>query len=267
MPFTPTHMAAAIPIAWLCRWRVSFTALAIGTMVPDFPNFFPMLLDYTVTHSRVGLFTHCLPISMLSYYVFHGVLKQPLAALLPVSMSKRLEPWLERGIDFSVSAVLLVALLVTLGAATHIVWDSFTHLGRWGVVRFPVLRNVAIDVEPRPIRWYALLQHGSSVVLLPMMLWGFLRWIGSLPKVETRRIRYRLPAIVTFFALWLITVGMLAHWQWVMWEHENWLWIDALRYSIKRSGACVMTITFVYCIAMHVRWWRDDRLGKHSVRV
>ena len=46
-----------------------------------------------------------------------------------------------------------------LGALTHVVWDAFTHLDRWGMRLFPVLGR---EVAGSPLYWY--LQYGGSAV-------------------------------------------------------------------------------------------------------
>ena len=47
MPFTPTHVAAVVPIAWLSRQRLPFSALVIGSMIPDLHLFVPSWLPIT----------------------------------------------------------------------------------------------------------------------------------------------------------------------------------------------------------------------------
>lgn len=265
MPFTPTHVAAAIPIAWMCHWRVPLTAIAIGSMVPDLPSFLPGLLNYHVTHSLRGILTHCMPIGLVLYYLFHGVLKHPLGALLPDSITARLRPALERRIDFSVSRVAIVAAMVAIGAFTHVVWDAFTHGERWGVRTFPFLSNVVIDWEQRPIRWYALLQHGSSIVLLPPMLIGFIVWVRSMPVTEDTNPRYRVSPTIVLVVLLVMIVGMLGYWRIIMSQYQDELWIDTLRVSVKRSGTVVLLVGFAYCVWMQLVWWSEDqRLNKNA---
>jgi hypothetical protein len=46
-----------------------------------------------------------------------------------------------------------------LGALTHVVWDAFTHLDRWGMRLFPVLGQ---EIAGSPLYWY--LQYGGSAV-------------------------------------------------------------------------------------------------------
>ena len=93
MPFTVTHVAAVLPFAWLCRWRLPLSALAIGSMVPDVAGFYPYLFEHPSTHSFQGVFTHCVPLGLIVFYLFHLVLKRPLVDLLPRPLSSRLSQW------------------------------------------------------------------------------------------------------------------------------------------------------------------------------
>ena len=120
MPFTATHVAAAVPIAWLCRWRVPFSALAIGTIVPDLGVFFPWLIDYQALHTAAGVLTHCTPVGLAIYYVFHIVLKRPMVDLLPDATRNRMLYHLNRKIDLRLRQIALVTSLIAVGAATHV---------------------------------------------------------------------------------------------------------------------------------------------------
>ena len=64
---------------------------------------------------------------------------------------------------------------MTIGAATHVLWDSFTHSNGWGARHIPQLHNQFILFN-RSHGMYKLLQHGSSVVFLPLLAWWLYRW-------------------------------------------------------------------------------------------
>ncbi len=188
MPFTVTHIAAAFPIAWLCRWKIPFSALAIGCMVCDLPVFFPRWIDYHATHSIKGLFTHCLPLGWLLFFIYHLFLKRSLIALLPRPIAAKLTPLARSDIRLPLLQILIISLCLLVGAATHVFWDSFTHMNRWGVKLVPVLDEIVYDYARRPVRGYSILQHGSSVVFLPIMFIGTLMWLRTLPTDPTIRV-------------------------------------------------------------------------------
>ncbi|MFG0263384.1 MAG: DUF4184 family protein [Novipirellula sp. JB048] len=254
MPFTVTHIAAAIPVAWVCRWRLPFSALAIGCVIPDIAAFYPEWVDYRATHSVHGVLTHCLPLGVAFYYLYQSLLKRPLADLLPRSLSERLWPWLDKPIDFSITAILSVILCVVLGAVTHVFWDSFTHGGRWGVQQFPILRTAALEWNGRDIAWYSVLQHLSSLILLPPLVLGFLLWVGRQPRDPSQRNHFQLPRLVSWTAIGMMGLTMGAH---IGWTRQQFPWrsfLQATAYSVKQSGALMMILVFLYCLAMHGIW-------------
>ncbi|MFK8113552.1 MAG: DUF4184 family protein [Rubripirellula sp.] len=257
MPFTVTHIAAAVPIAWLCRWRVPFSALAIGSMVPDLAGFYPAILDYQSTHSLLGILTHCSPIGLIAYYVYHGILKRPLVDVLPRAASDRLRPWTERPIDFSVKAVGLVVVCVAIGAATHVLWDSFTHARRWGVEMVPQLESAMGKHAGRPVRLYSILQHGSSIVFLPPLLIGFAIWIRKQPREQEPMERAQMPRAVTWSAIGLMIGGSTLYFHLLRESNPYLLWINAVRFAVKHGSAVALIATLIYCVAMQIVWWRE----------
>src|ERR1019366_978517 len=69
MPFTVSHIAAVLPgYRPLTRARI-FTAAVIGSMVPDFGLLLPGAISRLQTHSLVALFTFCLPVGLMAYWL------------------------------------------------------------------------------------------------------------------------------------------------------------------------------------------------------
>jgi len=167
MPFTPTHIAAVVPIAAVCR-QLPFSGLAIGCMVPDLPVFCPFV-DYAVLHSPLGVLTNCLPIGIGIFLVFQCLIKIPVVSLLPRWIQDRIGA---NGLPFvlpSFRFVMLVSISIVIGAYTHLIWDSFTHEGRWGTILVPVL-NENVLLAGRLVPGYKLLQYGSTLIVLPLFI-------------------------------------------------------------------------------------------------
>ena len=83
MPFTLSHTAVVLPFSrYLARWRL-LSACLIGAMVPDFRVFLPWHLQRFETHSVVALFTFCLPVGLLTFWLFQLLLKVPVVEVLP----------------------------------------------------------------------------------------------------------------------------------------------------------------------------------------
>ncbi len=93
MPFTISHTAVVLPFSrWLARWQL-LSAATIGAMVPDFRVFFPGHAARVETHSLTALLTFCLPVGLITYWVFQLVIKSPILEVLPDGPYARWRPF------------------------------------------------------------------------------------------------------------------------------------------------------------------------------
>ena len=154
MPFTLSHAAAVLPAVrtdGTGRGRLVPAVLVAGSFSPDMTYYAASVVSGamefgTVTHSFPGVFT----VDVLVAWALVGLwllLREPLVALLPRGRQGGVATLLRCGAPRArVTAALAVRWYVSaaLGALTHVVWDAFTHLDRWGMRLFPVLgREVA----------------------------------------------------------------------------------------------------------------------------
>jgi hypothetical protein len=168
MPFTLAHPAAALPLHYLCRSRLPLSALIIGTMTPDFAYFTPYDAGLA-THNVEALIWFCWPLGFVAWLVFTHVLQQPTVALLPLRWQPICRPHSER---FSISLLARGSLGILMGAATHLIWDSFTHATSSVVVAVPILRTTVFEISNTPIRLYKVLQHSSTIFgLAALSIW------------------------------------------------------------------------------------------------
>lgn len=162
MPFTLSHIAAALPFA---RTPLIPSALVIGTMVPDLVYFVPLPISRTLTHSLLGVVTVDLVLGLVLFLAWRVALRRPFVDFASFAVRSRLASlqWgSSRGVKRALGRVaLLVVVSILIGSITHVAWDAFTHAG---VVTqsVPWLRNWVWD-HPR----YKWLQWASS-------LFGFL---------------------------------------------------------------------------------------------
>ncbi|RHW25668.1 DUF4184 family protein [Nocardioides immobilis] len=86
---------------------------------------------------------------------------------------------------------LLTPVAAAVGAATHVLWDSFTHPGRWGPRHIEWLRA---DHGALPgLKW---VQYASGVVGLTIVVWAAVRHLRSLETVPGARPPAVLPPTV-----------------------------------------------------------------------
>ncbi|MCR2813708.1 DUF4184 family protein [Microbacterium sp. zg.Y1090] len=182
MPFTPSHAVVALPFI---RTPLIPAAIAIGAMTPDLPLFLRGTpLTYGLTHSVGGLLVTVLTAFVL-LLVWRCVLRPAVRELSPAWLAVRLPPEWDRGAAaaardtvgrlpggrYARGHLVLVALSLLLGVLTHMVWDAFTHEGRWGVAVFPALGDAW-----GPFTGFKWLQYGSGVVGIAVIAaWALLR--------------------------------------------------------------------------------------------
>jgi Domain of unknown function (DUF4184) len=148
MPYPFAHPAAVLPLARpLGRFAVP-SALAIGSMAPDFWYVVP-LLGRGDSHSLAGLAWFCLPAGLLAYALFHQVLKQPLIALL----SPRLGRFTPAGLPPVPWSAVMVSLIV--GALTHLAWDALTHSYGDAAQRHNWLQHASTALGTTVLGWWS----------------------------------------------------------------------------------------------------------------
>ncbi|MFF4584603.1 DUF4184 family protein [Streptomyces sp. NPDC001388] len=169
MPFTLSHAAAVLPAVrtdGTGRGRLVPAVLVAGSFAPDMTYYAASVLSGAmefgdVTHSFPGVLT----VDVLIAWALVGLwllLREPLVALLPSSRQAGTAALTRCGTPRArvrPAAVAWWYVSAVLGALTHVVWDAFTHLDRWGMRLFPVLGE---KVAGSPLYWY--LQYGGSAV-------------------------------------------------------------------------------------------------------
>jgi len=167
VPFTPSHPAAVLPFL---RSGLPASALVAGSVVPDLPYYLPVDLGLR-THTALAVVTTDLVGGLVLWAVWHGFLVAPVVATAPAPLRARLPVPGRPRVD-DARAALLLAGGVVLGAATHVLWDEFTHPGRWGPAHIPAL-TARYAGEPL----YGWLQDLSGLVGgLALAVWGLLWW-------------------------------------------------------------------------------------------
>lgn len=198
---TLAHPAVVLPLRGL---GLPLAALVIGSMAPDLPLFARWHQGYALSHSLTGILTFDLAVTLLLLAFWDLAGRDALVDTAPSPVRDRLPARARIGRR----AWLLAPLAALLGSASHVVWDLFTHSGRWGV------RNVAWLHEMHgPLRGDAWAQHGSGVIGLLVVGLAMLLHLRRDP-VQAPRPR-RLPAAVLpaafAVAVAVCAVGGLVH--------------------------------------------------------
>jgi Domain of unknown function (DUF4184) len=211
MPFTPSH--AVVALAFL-RTPLVPAAIAIGAMTPDLPLFVRFVIaSYAATHDFAAL-PGTMVIALLLLLIWRVGLRPAARELSPIGLARRLPRVWDQGLRAtlretfpSVLGTILLIASLAIGVASHIVWDLFTHEGRWGSEVLPIL-----DESWGPLIGYKWLQHGSSAIGLVILGVCAILWLrradadASVHRVLPRWVRWgwwvSLPLIL--IGAWLI---------------------------------------------------------------
>lgn len=223
MPFTPSHAVVALPFV---RTPLVPAAIAIGAMTPDLPLFVRGLpLHYGLTHS-IGWIPVTVLVALALLVLWRAVLRPAVRELAPTRLAGRLPSEWDAGAPTALretfaiggaparaswGGILLLLVSLALGVGSHIVWDLFTHEGRWGVQLVPALED-----PWGPLAGYKWLQHGSSVLGLAILAGWAAVWLArrkldaSPPRVLPRgwRVAWWISLPVLLAASWAIGLAV-----------------------------------------------------------
>jgi uncharacterized protein DUF4184 len=178
VPFTLAHPAAAVPFR---RCGLVLSALVVGSVVSDFEYFIRLEPHGRLGHTMPGIVLITFPGAFAALWIFHACMKRGLAALLPLSTQRRLQPYLQ-GFRFAGGRrVALIAMSIAVGIATHLVWDSFTHQDTIVYQHWMWLHSIIeLPVLERPMPVYRMLHLLSSVLgCLVLAFWTWLWWVQA----------------------------------------------------------------------------------------
>jgi hypothetical protein len=181
MPFTVSHIAAVLPgYRPLTRAHV-FTAAVIGSMVPDFGMLLPGTVARWQTHSLPALITFCLPVGVIAYWLTLLLIRPAILEVLPDAAYLRLRAAHPPASILQLRAWLYAAAALLLGAATHLIWDAFTHENARGVRMFPMLTDYGPEMGGHSLHLYRWLQYGSSLIGLALVVTALILWLRHAP--------------------------------------------------------------------------------------
>jgi hypothetical protein len=265
MPFTLSHAAAVIPFA---RRGLVFSALAVGSMAPDFVYFSKWPPSSIFSHSIPGVFFYCVPAGLIVLWLFHFVVKRPMASLLPLSHQRRLVPWMNRFSFGPFRHFFLIIVSLIIGGFTHIIWDSFTHPSGWAVEHFPALSFTVQETWFGPSRLYRVLQHGSTLFGAAVLFGCYWQWWLRAPvhPVESIvHVSWKLKASVV--SIWLGSAGLVAG-LYALNRFPEAFGVGALRRIVHGSVIDVILVVLIevilFCLFWHLVEKRKCRLSNRA---
>ncbi|MFE6095679.1 DUF4184 family protein [Streptomyces massasporeus] len=261
MPFTLSHAAAVLPAVrtdGTGRGPLVPAVLVAGSFAPDMTYYaasvLPRAMEFgDVTHAVPGVFT----VDVLIAWALVGLwllMREPLVALLPRARQGRVAALLRCGAPRARVRPSLVArwyASAALGALTHVVWDAFTHLDRWGMRLFPVLGR---ELAGSPLYWY--LQYGGSAVaavVIAVFVTRALRRapVGEPVDVPVLAVRDRWAAAAVIGGFVLVGVVQRASRWWAYWGSAAKPW-EIIPTVCFGAGAGLVPALLLYAVGVRV---------------
>jgi len=268
LPFTLSHAAAVLPAVrgdGSGRGKLVPAVLVAGSFAPDLTYYAASAVSGAmefgeVTHSFPGVFT----IDVLLAWASVGLwllVREPLVALLPRARQGRVAALLRCGAPrarVGPSVVLWWYVSAALGALTHVVWDAFTHLDRWGMRLFPVLGQ---EVAGSPLYWY--LQYGGSALAAVVIAVFLVRALRRAPGTAvvgvaalSLRDRWWAGAVIGGCAVVAAAQRVTRWWDYWGSTAKPWELIPTLCFG---AGAGLVLGVLLYAVG--VRVWRPARVA------
>jgi Domain of unknown function (DUF4184) len=164
MPFTFSHPAIVLPLAYLPKRWFSLTGLVIGSMTPHFEYFLRMKVESEYSHTLSGLTWFDLPLGLLLCFIFQNIVRNSLFQNLPTFLKSRFVTFTRYNWNRHFERNWLVVIIsILIGAASHLFWDSFTHSNGYFVQTIPALTNT-VDFLEKQIPVLKILQHSSTLI-------------------------------------------------------------------------------------------------------
>ncbi len=243
MPLTFAHLAAILPFSRKSKY-INFSAMVLGSMAPDFEYFLRGQPMGEIGHTFAGFVYFNLPLVAVIYFIYHFFIHHTLFNHLPVFLQDASTNRIESSNRLKVVVFIYSALF---GMLTHVVWDAFTHINGYMVLRFPALLTKTYTIYGFDIPLYKFLQHGSTVVGIALIV-GYLavRAVLHRQKKITVSPQRKLIFWTSFF---LLTIVIVCFWYMID-------YIPVLSYGIavvRIIDSFLMSLLFISLFCKYVK--------------
>lgn len=150
------------------------TGMVAGSMVPDVSLFLGWHRGYVYAHSVPGAVTADVAATLVAVWLWFAIVRDALVDLAPDAVRNRLA----RHVALTARQWWLVLPAAAVGSLTHVIWDSFTHRGRWGVGEAALLRDQYLGLPG-----YQWAQYASGVLGLAVVCWAAARHVRARPPM------------------------------------------------------------------------------------
>ncbi len=123
-----------------------------------------MKVQSIYSHTYIGLLWFDLPLGIVLTFIFHTIVRNAFINNSPTFFQSRLSTFISFDWNnYFRKNCSIVLLSILVGAASHLIWDSFTHEQGFIVQQFSMFRN-NIKIDNQQVSIFKILQHTSTLV-------------------------------------------------------------------------------------------------------
>lgn len=213
MPFTLSHAAAALPFRKL---KPIWPALVIGSFAPDLQYFIWISDEDRSGHHLPDVFLITLPLALVVLWLFEWMVKGPILELLSRGLQRRLQDKVKPLSFWGWRRFGSIILWITVGVATHLVWDQFTHPYSRLATHWSVLGTWVSVGFLRPMPLANILQHASTILGLVVLCVWCGAWYGRTAPAPRSQLREFSPLVKVAVVFTMIDIAILAGYAFAM---------------------------------------------------
>lgn len=171
----PAHAALVVPLHRLSRGWLPLVPLIVGSCTPDLAYSLGMPGEHS--HRLIGVALFCVPVGLLLWMWLERLVLPALRDASPAAGRWELGRFfVTRGLPVSPRGWILGLLAIAVGAASHVLWDGFTHRDQWPA-RLLYPDTILLHLGDRPLFLANALQWLSSLVgSLVFLTWAALQY-------------------------------------------------------------------------------------------
>lgn len=244
MPFTLAHTVIASPISKLTKSKLPIAALAIGSMAPDLFRLFSNS-NGLESHTWTALFYPNLFLGLAFCCLWYGLFRPTLYSCLSLKDDLNISNFL-----YALNFLGFICLALTIGNATHIIWDGFTHLDSRTLISFPIFES-SISIFNRQYSYAFIFQILSSILPLPFIVWMMSQYYKKHHLSHLKRKNHLHFLYLCFFISFCI--GMIGLFFYALnIQHES--WINHQYYFVGRmlnKFSLSFLLSFSFCCVIY----------------
>jgi hypothetical protein len=150
-------------------------------------------------------------------FIFHNFVRDALFSNLPRILKTRIAIFKQfNWNNFFNKHWFIVMISLLIGAASHLLWDSFTHEQGYFAKTIPALMN-KVEIFGRPILIFKIIQHSSTIVGAIAIIYALLKLPANM-NVK-RKINYKYWSVLLVLTMVIISIRLLSGLDYKLYGH------------------------------------------------